>query len=1291
VAKNITKLKHRFPLRQLKSLFKWLSHQWPFLILFIFVSVISFLNYESGTFLTGWDNLHTEFNPLLDLKRSLFSVWQEYRGVGLLSGMAHAADLPRTLLVLLLTSFIPTDLVRYLITFSTLLIGSLGVYFFLDHILLRNRLDSRTVQTASLLGGLYYILNLSTLQTYFIPFETFTWFFAFFPWIFGSFILYLSQPSLSRLLKIFLLLLLSSPAFFVETMFIVLILCLSPLLIEHLSSHKNKIKPILHSLTLILTALISQSFWLLPIIFFVITQGHLVAGARNNLLSTPEIYERNLQFANLPDALTLKGYLFNYLDLGANNQYDYVLSVWKYHLSDPIISALGFVIFFISAIGFYYLIKRRFKWGVSILGLSVFCLFFLLGGGLLINQKIPFIGELFRSPFTKFSIPLSFCYSILFSVGTIFLLDLFSYLHSRLTFYITTFTVILFLFLYMSPVFSGNLISPYLRREIPPEYFQTFDFFKDQSPSTRIATFPQYTHWNWSFYDWGYRGSGFLWYGLPQALLDRSFDVWSKESQNYYEEIISALFSEDWGRFDSLIQKYSVNWLLIDHHVISPEKNIDLKTAELENHLTQSPLYSLSKNFNDTIYIFESKVKDSTTSFLSVTPKSVSITPFSPPNLRPNTSLNLTSNSIIFPPTTLSDSKGFTLNLPSLSETESLIPVSVSYQKAYGILNLKLEPIVPKVTLNDKNIFPKPTPTYVSIPVDRNVESLILKLNQDYFELQLPAEITEFVGYYPIAETYLPSKKPVMVSLYSGTPQSGFNITSDLKIATPVQCFTSKPNRKIEKIITGDTITLLGTDAVACLSTRLPFSGTSGVYSVDFSYSSPTLTPGNISITDLNLGAQNSSQPLETAVKPRHTRLFAEGETNPQQLNLILEANETKSIQEISYSNINLYFHPLIFSTNTSLIHIPSKKITLTENSNQLSLTVPLTDSGYDTIQTPDHNQLLPASVIAPASTSPAIPTTPPVIPAKAGIYTNSTDFSPTNSGRNCDQFNSGPVKKTITQDGFKYESQNSIECDYLNLRHLPHGLNYLISADYRYQTGLPMTLCLENHSTRRCDVYERLIKSDQIQTLIQPIRNDAENPGFTLHLFNQSVGKRKTTNLLKQISLHPIPLNFIQNISFSSPAIPIIADRPKPTASLSSTHPAEYIYTASASSFVIPGLTSNPYGDTLLNLYQSKSPYWIALKVDSSFLKSSLLSQTIRLPFLYFTNPKLQKYDTGTNWYNSWNLPEGEHSIVIFYAPQYLEFLGLLFIIITTIVFLISSLSFLHHPLSFLRRREST
>ena len=61
-----------------------------------------------------------------------------------------------------------------------------------------------------------------------------------------------------------------------------------------------------------------------------------------------------------------------------------------------------------------------------------------------------------------------------------------------------------------------------------------FSFFSTQDDQGRIAILPSYTFWNWRYRNWGHIGSGFLWYGIEQPLLDRAFDPWSFYNEQFY-------------------------------------------------------------------------------------------------------------------------------------------------------------------------------------------------------------------------------------------------------------------------------------------------------------------------------------------------------------------------------------------------------------------------------------------------------------------------------------------------------------------------------------------------------------------------------------------------------------------------------------------------------------------------------------------------------------------------------------------------------------------------------------
>ncbi len=1245
----------------------FLTDFWPIIFLILITSLICFLNYESGTYLSGWDNLHPEFNSALYLKRSLFAVWQEYQSTGLLGGMAHAADLPRVILIYLISlgNLVPVNLIRYATTFAPLLLGPIGVYLLISNILTASKLSHKTIQISSFLAGLYYLLNLSTLQTFFIPFETFTWFYGALPFLIYFTLQYLKQPKISNFLYLFFVSFFSGTSFYVETIFLVFLLCLAPFLVEKLFKTKKYLRNLWSVFSASVAVILPHLFWLLPVIFFVFTNGHVTTQNHINSISSVETYYRNLEFANPKSLLLLHGYLFKYLDLGLNNSYDLLLGPWQNHLNSSLITIIGLFFVITSLLGIYYAFHAKINYRYSFLSILIGCSFFLLGGGILINNSLPLIGELFRSPYTKFSIPLVFSLSYFFAIGVVFILDIFAFLDTRLTYNLTLFTFSFLLFTYMSPAFSGNFINKNMRVNIPTEYFDLFSYLNSKPADLRIANFPQHTFWGWNYYNWGHRGSGFIWYGLKQPVLDRAFDVWEKTSQSYYEEIATALYSQDHNKFNEVIDKYNVAYLLIDTSVIAPDTKATTGINYLDQILATTNQYELEKSFGQNLYLYKNK-NHQTKDYISVAPPSdirelkTEILDFSQrPNQEwyqkagfINTNINLSTLSDPTDPTdsatALADSADSadslpTLLLPSLTQSENLLPYRVEFRPNGSSVSLRFTPITPVFFLDEKQIDLDYDPQIITFPVAENASKLILSLNSQYFSFDLPSEVPSASAYSFLAEVYLPTKKSFPLALYLGVPTYQYPIINSLTNSNPVQCYTNKENRQIEKISTPRSVTILGTDLVGCLSAPLPPVNNDQLLAVSFTYYSPTLTTANVNISNENFGTQNSSQPFESSLIPKRAQIFTKPSPQNQQVNLILEAEDTKTIQEITYKDVYISAHDTIYQTDLKLSPIKEKTINLSPNKeNQLQISLPITKTSYNVIQTPSTNSLFPEN-------------------------------------RNCDRFNNGKTIKITKEDHIVYQSQNAIECDYLNLRHLPHSVNYLIGFDVKNILGIPMVTCLENHATRRCDVYERLRNISGQQYLLQPINNPSEQNGFTLHFFNQSFGNRIGENHLNSITIHPFPLNFLQNISLSHGAEPAdkYARRADYAEITSSTHPAEFLYTLTTTrSPALPAGRLGEVGLLQLNLYQTRSPYWQAFILPDEYQNLNPWQLTLKILLNYKNLNKLEPINN-SQWYNSWTTPviasEANQSIhiTIAYLPQYLEFFGLIIIILVPLLIL--------------------
>src|SRR3989344_7258589 len=113
---------------------KFLRH-WPILILVLLELALFAANYSPNTYLIGWDNIMPEFNFREGFLRSIFGVWQEHRGLGFYDGMSHVANLLHTLFIWILSLALPISLLRYSFHFLMHLLGGLGAFFLMRHIL----------------------------------------------------------------------------------------------------------------------------------------------------------------------------------------------------------------------------------------------------------------------------------------------------------------------------------------------------------------------------------------------------------------------------------------------------------------------------------------------------------------------------------------------------------------------------------------------------------------------------------------------------------------------------------------------------------------------------------------------------------------------------------------------------------------------------------------------------------------------------------------------------------------------------------------------------------------------------------------------------------------------------------------------------------------------------------------------------------------------------------------------------------------------------------------------------
>lgn len=567
-----------------------------FLIMVMIISFIVARNYERGTWLSGWDTLHPEFNLSLALNREFAGVWRSEMGLGNLVGHSDISELPRILILKTFSFFLKPELLRYSYIFLGLFLGPLGLYIFLNKFLPENH---RYTRAASFLGSCYYLLNFATLQHFYVPLEMFVALYAGLPWIFYFSLKYINKIENNSLIWLFAVSLIAAPMAWAATLFYAYLFCFVVFLFINLFITDERRSKFLRSLTAIGVIIAANSFWLIPNIYSIAKEGGTVMSSRINLLFSEEAFISNRAYGDIGNVLINKNHLFSWQEYDSkNNQFKYLLDEWLTHLDKPLINlSLYMVVFFVLS-GLLVAVIKKDRIGLTFLLPTLVALFFLINENppsgfiyLYLRQNISVFEEGLRMPFTKFSIPFIFFFSFYLSYFFIFFGN---FIKKYLVFPVILFFLILTVIFYpMLPAFKGNLISPSLKINIPDEYFKFFELMRGKEG--RIAKFPLHTPFGWTYYDWGFQGSSFTQFGLENPVLDRDYDRWSAENETFYNQASFALYSEDLELLERTLERFNVAYLLIDNSVVSLNTGNNLFLQETKNLFEKSEKISLMK------------------------------------------------------------------------------------------------------------------------------------------------------------------------------------------------------------------------------------------------------------------------------------------------------------------------------------------------------------------------------------------------------------------------------------------------------------------------------------------------------------------------------------------------------------------------------------------------------------------------------------------------------------------------------------------------------------------------
>lgn len=570
-----------------------------FYILLFLIFLIVLINYRPGMYLSGWDTLHPEFDFPLNFKRLIFGVWRQEQGLGAIAAHSHMADLPRVFILWLFHFFFPLQALRYLYLALCLLLGPIGIYVLVQYLLKDKRI--------SFLAGLFYLLNLSTVQQFYVPFEIFPTQYAFLPWIIFSSLVFLEKGK-KYLILFAAVTIFSTPQAYAAHLwypfFGMYVLFLFLYWVFH-----GKTKPLLKNVILLIILTLSlNSFWLLPNFYYIKTSSRVPKEAKQNRIFSQEYRLRNREHGYLKDVALVRGFYFSWNIYDPKNaRFTGLMQEWQKHLNNPLVISLGYLFFGISIFGMAMAFLKKHKI------LTALFPFFAISFIFLMNHTFPFdiffdfllrislFEEAARFIFNKFSVLLIFSYVLYFSLGIKYLLRL---VDNKIFLYslVSVFTVLLIIFSY--PVFQGNLISAKMFINLPTEYFSFWNFMKNRGDG-KVLTLPLHTFSGWQYYNFGYQGAGFIWFGLPQAVLERDFDRWSVSNEQAFREFHYALYSQNSRAFKDNLEKYNISYIVWDNNVITTDlKNrkqilFERETDQLLSNLVKNGIINELKSFGN--------------------------------------------------------------------------------------------------------------------------------------------------------------------------------------------------------------------------------------------------------------------------------------------------------------------------------------------------------------------------------------------------------------------------------------------------------------------------------------------------------------------------------------------------------------------------------------------------------------------------------------------------------------------------------------------------------------------
>ena len=555
-----------------KNILNALKKNISFILLVLILIIVTVVSIKPGKYILSNDNYSPELNPPLSVSRYLQSpAWRGYRVLGFASD-SEQADIFRSIGFSVLDLFLPSWSLSQIFSFFCLFVGTISMAY-LSKCFVSDFLTKKHQGLIFFLSGIIYLTTLWTAWVFNFNMMPYISQYGFLPLLLLSTYLLLKKWNPKTLIFFLISLILFTSTCVISTLFFVDVVLFVFFTIYFGILHKAKSKHVIASIGIFL---ISQIFWLIPFVHYTYTNSRGIIESYTNRAITANTIDLEAQMITAGNSARLYTRLLGTVDDPSIDSYIFPMS--KDFQEYDVFKVIGLIPFILSVCGLVFILFKK-KWKLIPLWVLFFGTLFIMKNQnppfgsvyLWLQENIPLFKQVFRWVSSKLGQVYLILLVLTSSVGYIYIVNFFGSFFSKkwrkiLVSISVVIVSIIFLF-YAEYLFKGQLFTSRAAVNLPDQYYLLKEEISKDTTS-RIFYAPPANNGYFREYDWGFIGSQFLGYIIPNPIVDMSLSIGSDVGEKAVLELTNDFNSGNITELNSDLEKYNIKYILVDRSLV---------------------------------------------------------------------------------------------------------------------------------------------------------------------------------------------------------------------------------------------------------------------------------------------------------------------------------------------------------------------------------------------------------------------------------------------------------------------------------------------------------------------------------------------------------------------------------------------------------------------------------------------------------------------------------------------------------------------------------------------------